>query len=58
MAQHKTTEETKQMFRGPPGKVDFIARSYEEEFEAARNQPVERLGMWYDQALTRWGGES
>ena len=44
MPRKKTADATKKMFRDPTGQQDFIEKSYQEELEAKRRQPVECLG--------------
>lgn len=43
----KKADSTKKIFREPSGQEDFFEKSYEEELEAKRNQPVECLGKTF-----------
>ena len=45
MPRKKKAGTNKKMFQEPSGQQDFIEKSYEEELEAKRNQPVECHGM-------------
>ncbi len=48
MARSKGDRRTRQLFRSISGQDEMFERSYEEELEARRNQPVECLGLTFE----------
>ena len=48
MAQRMSDRQTRRLFRDTSGQDDLFEKSYEEELEARRNQPVECLGMTFE----------
>ena len=48
MTQSKADRQTRQLFRNTSGQDELFDKSYEEELEARRGQPVECLGMTFE----------
>ncbi len=48
MAQSKADRQTRRLFRNTSGQDELFEKSYEEELEARRGQPVECLGMTFE----------
>lgn len=48
MARSTSDRQTRRLFRDVSGQDDFFEKSYEEELEARRDQPVECLGMTFE----------
>ena len=48
MTQSKADRQTRQLFRNMSGQDELFEKSYEEELEARRGQPVECLGMTFE----------
>lgn len=48
MARSKADHQTGRLFRKPSGQDELFEKSYEEELEARRSQPVECLGMTFE----------
>ena len=48
MARNKSDHQTKRLFRNTSGQDELFDKSYEEELEARRDQPVECLGMRFE----------